>query len=76
MNQITVENAVSLIITSKTIEKVDHIIRRIARLTRTKIKDFNGRVFTSQRLIRRKANPFMIEVMNQGEKRKLEIHQL
>lgn len=73
---ITIDNAVSLIKASSSIVNVDQIIRRAAWLTHTKIRDFNGRLFTSIRLINRKANPFMIEIMSQGEARKLEILQL
>lgn len=70
---ITLDNAINLIHSSNTINEINRILDEVGRLTYTKIKDIKNSLFTAIRLEKAGGNPFMIKVMAQAEKRKLEI---
>lgn len=70
---VTLDNALSLLMGSRTIREVNSILEEVGRLTYTKIKDIQNNIFSAERLRNAGCNPFMSKIMQVAEVRKQEI---
>lgn len=70
---ITLDNAVNLILGSRSVSEINRILDEVARLTYTKIKDIHNNLFSAERMQNAGGNPLMIKAMSVAEACKLEI---